>query len=153
MKPEQFIREYGPLEAKIILDAQPESAEYAVDFTMSGEFSYLRNLAIGSYEEFDGHSWKTINYVPLIGASLSVSMTGAGYLQMTLMKDVPFLELSCLKRLVESIDLVESWGGIDDVKLYDLSHCKDIPESAGYKLLQAIRDHESIYGDGESHAN
>ncbi|WP_462157809.1 hypothetical protein, partial [Acinetobacter baumannii] len=28
-----------------------------------------------------------------------------------------------LKRLVESVDLVESWGGIDDVKLYDLSHC------------------------------
>lgn len=56
--------------------------------------------------------------------------------------------LSDLKRLVESLDLVESWGGIDDVKLYDLSHCKDKPESAGYKLLQAIRDHESIYGGG-----
>ncbi|HAV5301834.1 TPA: hypothetical protein JI037_00640 [Acinetobacter baumannii] len=51
-----------------------------------------------------------------------------------------------LKRLVESVDLVESWGGIEDLKLYDLSHCKDKPESAGYKLLQAIRDHESIYG-------
>ncbi|MCE6342376.1 hypothetical protein KR654_19405, partial [Acinetobacter baumannii] len=37
-----------------------------------------------------------------------------------------------LKRLVESIDLVESWGGIEDLKLYDLSHCKDKPESAGY---------------------
>ncbi|MFK7275287.1 hypothetical protein ABBX77_16410 [Acinetobacter baumannii] len=52
-----------------------------------------------------------------------------------------------LKRLVESVDLVESWGGIDDVKLYDLSHCKNRPESAGYKLLQAIKDHESIYGE------
>lgn len=54
-----------------------------------------------------------------------------------------------LKRLVESVDLVESWGGIDDVKLYDLSHCKDKPESAGYKLLQAIADYESIYGGGD----
>ncbi|EJD6061782.1 hypothetical protein ACXLRP_003502 [Acinetobacter baumannii] len=54
-----------------------------------------------------------------------------------------------LKRLVESLDLVESWGGIDDVKLYDLSHCKDKPESAGYKLLQAIADYESIYGGGQ----
>ncbi|ENJ4686614.1 hypothetical protein [Acinetobacter baumannii] len=54
-----------------------------------------------------------------------------------------------LKRLVESVDLVESWGGIDDVKLYDLSHCKNKPESAGYKLLQAIADHESIYGGGD----
>ncbi|WP_407545375.1 hypothetical protein [Acinetobacter baumannii] len=57
--------------------------------------------------------------------------------------------LSDLKRLVESVDLVESWGGINDVKLYDLSHCKDKPESAGYKLLQAIADHESIYGGGD----
>ncbi len=56
--------------------------------------------------------------------------------------------LSNLKRLVESVDLVESWGGIDDVKLYDLSHCKNRPESAGYKLLQAIADYESIYGGG-----
>ncbi|EHU2363134.1 hypothetical protein A1C50_RS07160 [Acinetobacter baumannii] len=55
-----------------------------------------------------------------------------------------------LKRLVESIDLVESWGGIEDLKLYDLSHCKDKPESAGYKLLKAIADYESIYGGGEN---
>ncbi|KRJ21080.1 hypothetical protein APC78_13725 [Acinetobacter pittii] len=54
-----------------------------------------------------------------------------------------------LKRLVESLDLVESWGGISDLKLYDLSHCKDKPESAGYKLLQAIADYESIYGGGD----
>ncbi|MFV5283417.1 hypothetical protein ACNKHJ_05790, partial [Acinetobacter baumannii] len=59
-----------------------------------------------------------------------------------------FVDLSELKRLVESVDLVESWGGIDDVKLYDLSHCKNRPESAGYKLLQAIADYESIYGGG-----
>ncbi|MDC4013822.1 hypothetical protein [Acinetobacter baumannii] len=57
------------------------------------------------------------------------------------------VSITDLKRLVESVDLVESWGGIDDVKLYDLSHCKNRPESAGYKLLQAIKDHESIYGE------
>ncbi|MGL3085013.1 hypothetical protein [Acinetobacter baumannii] len=54
-----------------------------------------------------------------------------------------------LKRLVESLDLVETCGGISDLKLYDLSHCKDKPESAGYKLLQAIADYESIYGGGD----
>ncbi|EHU1571486.1 hypothetical protein AW863_RS10695 [Acinetobacter baumannii] len=61
--------------------------------------------------------------------------------------DCETLGLFELKLLVESVDLVESWGGIDDVKLYDLSHCKNRPESAGYKLLQAIKDHESIYGE------
>ncbi|MDC4542854.1 hypothetical protein OHV61_04050 [Acinetobacter baumannii] len=59
------------------------------------------------------------------------------------------INLRDLKRLVASVDLVESWGGIDDVKLYDLSHCKDKPESAGYKLLKAIADYESIYGGGD----
>lgn len=58
-------------------------------------------------------------------------------------------ERSVVKRLVESIDLVESWGGIEDLKLYDLSHSKDKPESAGYKLLHAIADYESIYGGGD----
>lgn len=62
-------------------------------------------------------------------------------------------ERDVVKRLVESVDLVESWGGIEDLKLYDLSHSKDKPESAGYKLLHAIADYESIYGGGESHAN
>ncbi len=57
-----------------------------------------------------------------------------------------FVDLVELKRLVESVDLVESWGGIEDLKLYDLSHSKDKPESAGYKLLHAIADYESIYG-------
>ncbi|WP_407495097.1 hypothetical protein [Acinetobacter baumannii] len=59
------------------------------------------------------------------------------------------IKISDLKRLVDSVDLVESWGGISDLKLYDLSHCKDKPESAGYKLLQAIADYESIYGGGD----
>ncbi|WP_151819445.1 hypothetical protein [Acinetobacter seifertii] len=59
------------------------------------------------------------------------------------------LSINDLKRLVESVDLVESWGGIEDLKLYDLSHCKDKPESAGYKLLKAIADYESIYGGGD----
>lgn len=61
-----------------------------------------------------------------------------------------FLLIEDLKRLVESVDLVESWGGINDVKLYDLSHCKNNPELAGYKLLQAIADYESIYGGIEN---
>ncbi|MDB0117385.1 hypothetical protein ACLDWC_17305 [Acinetobacter baumannii] len=64
-----------------------------------------------------------------------------------------FVDLVELKRLVESVDLVESWGGIEDLKLYDLSHCKDKPESAGYKLLHAIADYESIYGGGDEQTN
>ncbi|MDH2463948.1 hypothetical protein [Acinetobacter baumannii] len=52
-----------------------------------------------------------------------------------------------LKRLVESLDLIKKLGGLQGAKAY-------VPD--GYKsdrLKQAIRDHESIYGGGESHAN
>lgn len=51
-----------------------------------------------------------------------------------------------LKRLVESWELVESWGGLEDAKLYDLSPCEKKPESAGYKLKKAITDVERVGG-------
>ncbi|WP_312056875.1 hypothetical protein [Acinetobacter courvalinii] len=54
--------------------------------------------------------------------------------------------LTELKRIIESLDLVESWGGIEAVKRYDLEPCRNKPESAGYRLIQAIADYESIYG-------
>ncbi|MDC5042619.1 hypothetical protein NRA10_10530 [Acinetobacter baumannii] len=48
-----------------------------------------------------------------------------------------------LKRLVESVELVEKFGSLIAAKAY-------VPD--GYKsdrLKQAIRDHESIYGGGD----
>lgn len=43
-----------------------------------------------------------------------------------------------LNNIDEAIELVDQWGGLEDAKLYDLSHCKSKPESMGYKLMQAI---------------
>lgn len=51
-----------------------------------------------------------------------------------------------LQKLVDSWELVESWGGLEDAKLYDLSPCEKKPESAGYKLKKAIRDVERVGG-------
>ncbi|MEI1743794.1 hypothetical protein V8P95_04915 [Acinetobacter baumannii] len=54
-----------------------------------------------------------------------------------------FVDLSELKRLVESVDRVNAFGGLQGAKAY-------VPD--GYKsdrLKQAIKDHESIYGGGE----
>ncbi|MDN8316413.1 hypothetical protein QZK38_05150 [Acinetobacter baumannii] len=113
MKPEQFIREYGVIRAKeLINDPLHPKMTHVSD---------------------DGRHWVNEHNKNL---------------DENIRKQLPSLiRLEDLKRLVESLDLVESWGGIDDVKLYDLSHCKNRPESAGYKLLQAIKDHESIYGE------
>ncbi|AVF43561.1 hypothetical protein [Acinetobacter nosocomialis] len=55
--------------------------------------------------------------------------------------------LSDLKRLVGSLDLVESYGGIESCKqsLYMLHELTEDPEP----IREAVRDHESIYGGGE----
>ncbi|MDC4759418.1 hypothetical protein NQ840_07825 [Acinetobacter baumannii] len=124
MKPEQFIKRYGINEAKKIIDNAPNGT------------THIHSVTLQNYMQGDSN-----NYVwgrsGREGWYLSIYETLNG-----------MMALEDLKRLVESLDLVESWGGISDLKLYDLSHCKNRPESAGYKLLQAIADYESIYGGG-----
>ncbi|OTU22129.1 hypothetical protein [Acinetobacter pittii] len=108
MKPEQFIREFGPNTFRI-----------SMSFVNTAKYLVVHEGEIDFTDEIKPHHGDRV------------------------------FERNVVKRLVESIDLVESWGGIENLKLYDLSHCKDKPESAGYKLLQAIADYESIYGGGE----
>ncbi|EPN3163597.1 hypothetical protein [Acinetobacter baumannii] len=88
-----------------------------------------------------------------------------------------FVDLVELKRLVESLKIINDLGGVEKLtpafittdKHVGYTHvrmvgngrlsflddfCDFIPD--GYKsdrLKQAIKDHESIYGGGESHAN
>lgn len=55
---------------------------------------------------------------------------------------IELVNMADLKRLVESVDLVNKLGGLEAAKSY-------VPD--GYKserLKQAITDHESIYGEG-----
>lgn len=56
--------------------------------------------------------------------------------------------LDDLKRLVESLDLVESYGGAQEAE-WHISEQDDLPEYC-YRLRAAIDDHESIYGGGEN---
>lgn len=133
MKPEQFIREFGVEKAReIVSDAPNDSALFRL-CGIEEIPTYLR-VKDGKYWRYSWRSGFREACQPTYN-----KINDAGEL----------VSLSDLKLLVESVDLVESWGGIDDVKLYDLSRCKDKPESAGYKLLHAIADYESIYGGGD----
>ncbi|MRA20555.1 hypothetical protein F4T80_19375 [Acinetobacter pittii] len=123
MKPEQFIRDFGVEKAREVVEGAPGFPVFGY-CTLTGNYIFKRSNATAYYHN-ETNSWSEDYAIELI-----------------LLED--------LKRLVESVDLVESWGGIEDLKLYDLSHCKDKPESAGYKLLKAIADYESIYGGGEN---
>lgn len=57
------------------------------------------------------------------------------------------VDVADLKRLVESLDLVDSYGGIESCKqsLYMLHELTEDPEP----IREAVRDHESIYGGGD----
>ncbi|KXO82675.1 hypothetical protein AYL20_01375 [Acinetobacter venetianus] len=61
------------------------------------------------------------------------------------------LNLDDLKRLVESVDLVKSYGGIinakHDIRLLDLDWDYDTPRVT--RLKQAIADYEAIYSGAD----
>ena len=63
-----------------------------------------------------------------------------------------YILLSDLKRLVESVDLVKSYGGIinakHDVKYLDLDWDYDTPRVT--RLRQAIADCEQLFGNTET---
>ncbi|WP_060757344.1 hypothetical protein, partial [Acinetobacter baumannii] len=81
MKPEQFIREFGPNTFRI-----------SMSFVNTAKYLVVHEGEIDFTDEIKPHHGDRV------------------------------FERDVVKRLVESVDLVESWGGIDDVKLYDLSH-------------------------------
>ncbi|MGS4867260.1 hypothetical protein [Acinetobacter baumannii] len=129
MKPEHFIREQGLDKAREVVEYKGSKCGIAQSYSpLTGKYYSLLD---GVFYFFSESTSQFLKYADEVSSTLDL------------------VDLSDLKRLVESLDLVESWGGISDLKLYDLSHCKDKPESAGYKLLQAIKDHESIYGGGD----
>ncbi|WP_151698266.1 hypothetical protein [Acinetobacter sp. TUM15051] len=118
MKPEQFIREFGVERAREAIAKDQFVADLCL-ITPSGKLIYYKKVK-GSFPE----------------------VTDFGKVEV-IADDYFMLDLSDLKRLVESVELVEKFGSLIAAKAY-------VPD--GYKsdrLKQAIRDHESIYGGGE----
>ncbi|CAL1778247.1 hypothetical protein BRC2024_OQYPJBKP_CDS_0042 [Acinetobacter phage vB_AbaM_Highwayman] len=59
---------------------------------------------------------------------------------------IELVNMADLKRLVESIDLVEKLGGLSKAKDTLLQASDGVIDCTS--LIRAIRDHESIYGGG-----
>ncbi|MBF9225269.1 hypothetical protein I0P17_04550 [Acinetobacter baumannii] len=118
MKPEQFIREYGPK----FVSGIPESATHVSGFTGQVYRGSSDNLYV-----WDGANWHKSIYKHTRGMIL----------------------VSKLKRLVESLDLVNFHNGLKQAKHY-LTQGYCLSEKHTWNdLAQAIRVHESIYGGGE----
>ncbi|MDC5434161.1 hypothetical protein NRA52_12100 [Acinetobacter baumannii] len=125
MKPEQFIREYGVDEAKRILERAPEDATHYRDLSCGTR--YTKNVSGTECYVWTNKHWRR-SVVPYQIFTSEV------------IKPLPDL-----KRLVESVDLVNSLGGIKAARSEAHKDCFAYNQS----LLAAIAAYESIYGGGD----
>ncbi|HGH1346833.1 TPA: hypothetical protein ACJKLK_001219 [Acinetobacter baumannii] len=132
MKPEQFIRECGVEKAREVIAKDQFVADLCL-ITPSGKLIYYKKVK-DSFPE----------------------VTDFGKVELTA-DDYYMLELSDLKRLVESLDRVNEHGGYlaaKELLSFLIVHQGAFGKSAVSdetinSLKTAIRDHESIYGGGD----
>ncbi|KRI16163.1 hypothetical protein [Acinetobacter pittii] len=125
MKPEQFIREFGEKKAREVVEGAPGFPVFGY-CTLTGNYIFKRSNATAYYHN-ETNSWSEDYAIELI-----------------LLED--------LKRLVESLDLIKFYDGIEKAKLkLAIGTCLfgRPPHPREVELRQAIRDHESIYGGGD----
>ncbi|SCD14951.1 Uncharacterised protein [Acinetobacter baumannii] len=162
MKPEQFIREYGVEKAREVVDGAPDkTATHYVFRKIPSYYSVEFQSWYHDDEWWDSDCHTEQDLIDSYGSDFVLS-------------------LSDLKRLVDSVDLVNNCGGLaiankitfqkrlrnekathfiqhpENQKLIQLlgRNQRKPKEAIKFDLFeQAIRDHESIYGGGESHAN
>ncbi|SST19937.1 hypothetical protein [Acinetobacter baumannii] len=132
MKPEQFIREFGVDKAREVVEGAPEGATH---------------YGLRQYRQWEGRILKTFT-----DESWRSTAVFGGNLR--------FIEDDCLKvqdlkRLVQSVEIVELFESIEGAKdAYKNGLGFHSVLIGGYeipivRLGDAIKDHESIYGGGD----
>ncbi|HBI8865629.1 TPA: hypothetical protein JI333_RS05245 [Acinetobacter baumannii] len=133
MKPEQFIREFGEKKAREVVEGAPESASLVfyyfdeVNDELLGP-EYYRDNGSQHFNK-ENNSW---------GFCLDPQII------VTEPHDA-LVSVEDLKRLVESVDLVNSLGGIKAARSEAHKDCFVYNQP----LLAAIAAYESIYGGGD----
>ncbi|MFL1383585.1 hypothetical protein ACJOYH_05745 [Acinetobacter baumannii] len=137
MKPEQFIREQGLPEAKRILEEAPKHSQFVIP-CLDGEMYFSQREDDGKWFKWSTGYSKWLEY---FGKCNPLDLA---------------YSLSDLKRLVESLEIIETVGYDRDgaEEIYEFSKDCEVIHYAGLeikvtRLAQAIRDHESIYGGGD----
>ncbi|HFX6226477.1 TPA: hypothetical protein ACIFB7_003611 [Acinetobacter nosocomialis] len=141
MKPEQFIREFGEKKAREVVEGAPNDSTL---FRLCGieEIPTYLKVKDGKYWRY---SWRS-GFREACQSTYN-KINDAGEL----------VSLSDLKRLVESLEIIETVGYDRDgaEEIYEFSKDCEVIHYAGLeikvtRLAQAIRDHESIYGGGDA---
>ncbi|MFH3939188.1 hypothetical protein WDA44_01820 [Acinetobacter nosocomialis] len=127
MKPEQFIREFGEKKAREVVEDAPNDSTL---FRLGGieEIPTYLKVKDGKYWRY---SWRS-GFREACQSTYN-KINDAGEL----------VSLTDLKRLVESVDRVNAFGGLKDAKAV-------VKMGKHYKYLKAhISNYESIYGGGD----
>lgn len=127
MRAEQFIKDHGVEKAKEVVEGAPK---YATHFELGVDGVF--------YFKYFGFSWFCFGSQGLINTYMDDYET------------CHLIDLLILKRLVESVDLVNFYGGFNKARMLSCDEFYD--EVNYYDLQKAIADYESIYGEeGASH--
>ncbi|QVG63936.1 hypothetical protein Mithridates_00049 [Acinetobacter phage Mithridates] len=134
MKPEEFIRKYGVSKVRDIIKGAPNGFTHIDIYEGIKYFLYCR----GESHEGDQN---TIAFDPItrketVGGFVQKGMNEFGGW---------YIKISDLKRLVESVDLVNSLGGLKAARSEAHKDCFVYNQP----LLAAIAAYESIYGGGD----
>ncbi|AOP64010.1 TPA: hypothetical protein R7R87_003144 [Acinetobacter baumannii] len=110
MKPEQFIRQFGPNTFRI-----------SMSFVNTAKYLVVHEGEIDFTDEIKPHHGDRV------------------------------FEREVVKRLVESVEIIQFWHGIEWCKglVEDYKEEPIHKESYGHRIIQAIADYESIYGGGD----
>ncbi|MES5770379.1 hypothetical protein ABUE25_00805 [Acinetobacter baumannii] len=130
MKPEQFIRKYGVGKAREVVEYRGSNCCMAQSYSPITRKYY--SVVDDVLYFFSESANQFLKYADVISSTLD------------------FVDLSDLKRLVESLDLIKFYDGIEKAKLkLAIGTCLSgrPPHPREVELRQAIRDHESIYGE------
>ncbi|MGQ1358376.1 hypothetical protein ACT414_18430 (plasmid) [Acinetobacter baumannii] len=133
MKPEEFIREYGVDKARKVVEGAPESASLVFYY-----FDEVNNELIGPEYYRDNGSQHFNKENNSWGFCLDPQI------RVTEPHDA-LVSVEDLKRLVESVDLVNSLGGLKAARSEAHKDCF----AYNQPLLAAIAAYESIYGGGD----
>lgn len=117
----QFIKEHGVDKARKVIDGAPSNAESYQDgyyFRAKPEFQFHNGFhPVWNLTDNDGEWFKKDGFDPVL--------------------------INDLKMILESIRLVDQFGGLDKAKLLI-----NLKKGMGY-LKQAIADYEAIYSDND----
>lgn len=127
MKPEQFIREQGLPEVNRILEEAPKHSKFVIP-CLDGEMYFSQREDDGKWFKWSNGYSKWLEY---FGKCNPLDLA---------------YSLSDLKRLVESVEIINQAGGYEVVKTA-ISNYRASGDMVTFSSLEKrLKDHESIYG-------